>query len=69
MPSTLAILVTMTTYGTWLRGDRRGWVDDGEILPPKPLLEAADRELKRKADFGNLVAECLLIHRLEQSWS
>jgi hypothetical protein len=39
---TLAIMVTMTTYGTWLRGDRRGWVDDGVIMPPDPALEARD---------------------------
>jgi hypothetical protein len=43
MANTLATLITMTTYGTWLRGDRRGWVDDGKILPPDPILEAADR--------------------------
>jgi hypothetical protein len=43
MARTLAIMVTFTTYGTWLRGDRRGWVDDGQILPPEPELEAADR--------------------------
>ena len=51
MPSTLAIMVTMTTYGTWLRGDHRGWVDDGEILPHKPLLEAADRERMKHPPF------------------
>src|SRR5260221_10467304 len=43
MGNTLAILVTMSTYGTWLRGDARGWVDDGIIFPPDPVLEAADR--------------------------
>jgi hypothetical protein len=43
MGSTLAILTTMTTYGTWLRGDARGWVDDGTLYPPDPVLEAADR--------------------------
>lgn len=36
-------MITSTTYGTWLRGDRRGWVDDGQILPPDPQLETADR--------------------------
>ena len=49
MQHTLAILLTMTTYGTWLRGDRRGWVDDGLVLPPNPDLEAADR-LRMKHD-------------------
>jgi len=26
----LAFLITWTTYGTWLRGDERGWVQSGE---------------------------------------
>ena len=43
MTRTLATMITMTTYGSWLRGDRRGWVDKGQILPPEPFLEAADR--------------------------
>ena len=41
---TLAIMFTMTTYGTWLRGDQRGWVGDGQILPPSPILEVDDRK-------------------------
>ncbi len=36
-------MLTMTTYGSWLRGDQRGWVDDGVIFPADPSLEAADR--------------------------
>ena len=44
MQKTLAIMFTMTTYGTWLRGDRRGWVDHGRVLPPNPELEATDRQ-------------------------
>ena len=43
MGRTQAILLTWTTYGTWLRGDMRGWVDDGKVLPPDPVLESADR--------------------------
>ncbi len=42
MANTLANMFTMTTYGTWLRGDQRGWVDDGQILPPNPILEDDD---------------------------
>ncbi len=37
-------MFTMTTYGTWLWGDRRGWVDRGRVLPPNPELEATDRQ-------------------------
>ena len=43
MDQILATMITLTTYGTWLRGDQRGWVDDGKTLPPDPELEAADR--------------------------
>jgi hypothetical protein len=42
--NTLAIMFTFTTYGTWVRGDMRGWVDDGITMPPDPVLEANDRE-------------------------
>jgi len=42
MANTLAIMMTMTTYGTWLRGDARGWVDKGVVFPPDPDLEATD---------------------------
>jgi hypothetical protein len=42
--SLLATMFTITTYGTWLRGDARGWVDDGITLPPDPPLEARDRD-------------------------
>jgi len=43
LPRVQAILFTMTTYGTWLRGDARGWVDKGVVFPPDPVLESADR--------------------------
>ncbi|MEO0964057.1 MAG: hypothetical protein AAFY08_02965 [Planctomycetota bacterium] len=42
MPRTLAVMLTCTTYGTWLRGDPRGYVDDSKVLPPNPTLHAAD---------------------------
>lgn len=64
-----AALLTMTTYGTWLRGDRRGWVDDGVIFPPDLELEAADlHRLKhpvftfpqnRLFDIGTIIGESL----------
>jgi hypothetical protein len=38
----LGTMYTMTTYGTWLRGDFRGWVEDGRIMPPDPDLESDD---------------------------
>ena len=51
MSRTMGTLLTMTTYGTWLRGDRRGWVDDGIIMPAEPTLELADRRRLKRAPF------------------
>jgi hypothetical protein len=73
MGNTRAILFTMTTYGTWLRGDRRGWVDDGIIFPADPELESADRNrLKypifsfpetRLLDIGAMIGESLVTRK------
>lgn len=70
MGNTRAILFTMTTYGTWLRGDRRGWVDDGIIYPANPELEFSDRNrLKypvyqfpqdRLLDVGAMIGDSLI---------
>lgn len=43
MGRTIGIMVTMTTYGSWLRGDIRGWIEDGVLMPPDPIIEANDR--------------------------
>ena len=32
MNETIAYMVTWTTYGTWLQGDKRGYVKDGKVL-------------------------------------
>jgi REP element-mobilizing transposase RayT len=49
MGEALAYLLTWTTYGTWLPGDARGWVDrqrrHGEVVePPDESREARARE-------------------------
>jgi len=49
--ATLGILFTWTTYGTWLRGDERGWVEDGITYPAEPLLRVADAERMRYEPF------------------
>jgi hypothetical protein len=41
---TLGTLITATTYGSWLRGDDRGWIDDGVLMPPDPELETTDQQ-------------------------
>jgi hypothetical protein len=43
-PRLLATMVTTTTYGTWLPGDLRGYVDNGKILPGDPNLLELSRQ-------------------------
>jgi len=49
-----AYLLTWTTYGSWLPGDSRGWVDrhrtHGEVIEsPDPLRERLARKAMRKS--------------------
>ena len=48
MANTLGYLLTWTTYGTWLQGDKRRYVKDGEILPPNKALAEANAGLLTK---------------------
>ena len=40
-------MITWTTYGTWLQGDKRGYVKDGKILPLDKGLEEANKKLQK----------------------
>ncbi|MEM6394324.1 MAG: hypothetical protein AAF797_16280 [Planctomycetota bacterium] len=59
MSYTLGVMVTCTTYGMWLRGDRRGWVDDGRILPADADLEDRDRGAMKHRPWTFSHAQCL----------
>ena len=46
MQRLLATTVTTTSYGAWLPGDLRGYVEDGVVLPGDPArLEQAVRAM------------------------
>lgn len=50
--SLLATMITTTSYGTWLPGDVRGYVEHGRILPASPNLQQhAHRLMKRDAVY------------------
>lgn len=51
MPNTLGYMLTWTTYGTWLQGDKRGFVKKGEILPGNEKL----LETNKKSQTGNTI--------------
>ena len=40
-------MVTWTTYGTWLQGDKRKYVNDGEILPADKKIEDANKRQQK----------------------
>jgi len=44
MPETLGYMVTWTTYGTWLQGDKRGFVKKGIIYPENKSLSDSNRQ-------------------------
>ena len=46
MPKTLGYHITWTTYGTWLQGDKRRYVKDGEILPANEALLQANKNVQ-----------------------
>ena len=44
MGKMLGYMITWTTYGTWLQGDKRGYVKDGKIYKKNPQLEQKNKE-------------------------
>ena len=50
----LAYFLTLTTYGTWLPGDDRGWHRKGEpeVQPPNPFLVEMARSRMKEKEFG-----------------
>ena len=44
-------MITFTTYGTWLQGDKRGYVNNGEICDEDRFLQEANRRNKKYETF------------------
>ena len=50
MGKIIGYMITWTTYGTWLQGDKRGYVKDGKILRENDtLLQSNLKRLKNPA--------------------
>lgn len=47
MAKVFGYMVTWTTYGSWLQGDKRGYVRKGEVLSGNDELERANKRLLR----------------------
>lgn len=40
-------MLTWTTYGTWLQGDERGFVKNGQVLPANRVLKEFNSEMQK----------------------
>lgn len=54
-------MLTWTTYGSWLQGDERGYVKDGEILPANKALNAANRALMASPEISLTLGQRRLV--------
>src|SRR4030042_4980722 len=43
----IGYMITWTTYGTWLQGDKRGYVKNGTILPANDKLKSANQKQQK----------------------
>ncbi|OQA02724.1 MAG: hypothetical protein BWY69_00898 [Planctomycetes bacterium ADurb.Bin401] len=44
----IGYMLTWRTYGTWLQGDERGYIKDGQLLNQNQKLEQANKENLKK---------------------
>jgi len=64
-------MITWTTYGTWLQGDKRGYVKDGKILLKNDaLLQSNLKRLKNPATrFGAehcAIVRCAILNKAQE---
>lgn len=65
MGKTLGYMITWTTYGTWLQGDKRGYVKYGKVLGENKSLREANiayqrsRAVKLKRDEREIVRKAI----------
>ena len=64
MDDPLAYFLTWTTYGSWLPGDERGWVDKpGQFCLPDRARQAAARRLMTEDELTLDQAQRLIVER------
>ena len=56
-------MVTWTTYGTWLPGDKRGYVKQGKIMPGDPKVLKASQSLQKSATVTLNLEQKVVIRR------
>ena len=63
MGAVVGYMVTWGTYGSWLQGDERGYVKDGERFGANVALERANRELLKRDVVVLDEGECEVVRK------
>ena len=72
MRETLGYMITFTTYGTWLQGDKRGYVKNATIYPSNENLMRANKEnqsgrtIRLSADQREIARKAVLAEAASQ---
>ena len=75
MNDPLAFFITWTTYGSWLPGDERGWVETpGRFMEPNPRLESLAHKLMKEGSLTldheqrDMVEKTIADHCRHRGW-
>jgi REP element-mobilizing transposase RayT len=52
MARMIGFMATWTTYGSWLQGNKKGYVKNGTILPANAELEKSNKELLKHGEIN-----------------
>jgi hypothetical protein len=63
MQKVFGYMLTWTTYGSWLQGDKRKYVQNGKILGPNPLLESKNNENMKYPKVSLTIAQREIIEK------
>ena len=61
-------MLTWTTYGTWLQGERKGWVKDGKVMGGNAKLRQANASVQKDKTFRlNKRQKQIVRHGIEEA--
>ena len=63
MKKLLGYMLTWTTYGSWLQGDKRGYVDDGQVIAGNTALKLANMNQQKSKTVKLSVYEKDLVRK------
>lgn len=63
MSQIIGYMLTWTTYGSWLPGDKRGYVKDGQTLPANPQILKASKKRQKSSTVKLNIKERKLVQK------